>query len=248
MSMEDRPQVALVTGAVGGIGSATVRQLVARGYNVVAEDISAAVNALESDTIAVLQGDVADSATAARAVELSIARFGRLDVLVNNAARFLRKPTEETTDEDWDGLMATNLRGPFVHTRAALPALAATKGAIVNVTSIAGLIGQPGVTAYAATKGAIAQLTRQLAVEHAPRGIRVNAVAPGAVDTAFTTAFPRRSGLDPEAAREAMLASYPLGRVSSADEVAEAICFLASPAARAITGAVLPVDGGYTAR
>jgi NAD(P)-dependent dehydrogenase (short-subunit alcohol dehydrogenase family) len=123
-----------------------------------------------------LQADVSLTGTAQRAVALARERFGRLDLLVNNAGLFLRKPTEECTDEDFDVLMAVNVRGAFSHARESLAALAATRGSIVNLASISGLVGQPNQTVYSMTKGALVQLTRQLAVEHAHRGIQVNAV------------------------------------------------------------------------
>jgi NAD(P)-dependent dehydrogenase (short-subunit alcohol dehydrogenase family) len=182
-------------------------------------------------------------------VGLATGTFGRLDLLVNNAGLFLRKPTEQCTDEDFDVLMATNVRGAFIHAREALPALAKTRGSIVNLASISGLVGMPGQTVYAMTKGAIVQLTRQLAVEHAHRGIRVNAVAPGAVDTEFV-AHARDAAADPDpaASRASAISQHPMGRILDPAEIAEAIVFLASPAASAITGAILPVDGGYVAR
>jgi NAD(P)-dependent dehydrogenase (short-subunit alcohol dehydrogenase family) len=244
--------VALVTGAAGGIGRAVVQLLRARGYAIVAEDISPAVTDLAVDgdgQVIPLEADVALSESARRAVGLAVDRFGRLDLLVNNAGLFLRKPTELCTDEDFDALMATNVRGAFIHAREALPSLTQTSGSIVNLASISGLVGMPGQTVYAMTKGAIVQLTRQLAVEHAHRGIRVNAVAPGAVDTEFV-AHARDAAADPDpaASRASAISQHPIGRILTPTEIAEAIVFLASPAASAITGAILPVDGGYVAR
>lgn len=241
-------QVAIVTGAAGGVGSEVVRQLHAAGASVVAEDISPAVADLETPDgrIVALQGDVAEAATAERAVALARDRFGRLDVLVNNAARFLMKPALETTDDEWDQLMRVNVRGFFVHARAALPALAERDAsAIVNMTSISGLVGLPLQTAYCATKGAIVQLTRQLAVEFAPQGVRVNAVAPGAIETPFLLdALPP----DPSEILRDIAASHPIGRTSQPAEIAAIVVFLASARAGFMTGAIVPVDGGYTAQ
>ncbi len=247
---EPAERVAIVTGAAGGIGRAVVGLLRARGYAIIAEDIAGTVRDLGTDEHVVpLQADVAQSESARRAVALAEDRFGRLDLLVNNAGLFLRKPTEQCTDEDFDVLMATNVRGAFVHARESLAALARTSGSIVNLASISGLVGLPGQTLYALTKGAIVQLTRQLAVEHAHRGIRVNAVAPGAVDTDFVAnARDATADPDPAASRATSISQHPIGRILTPAEVAEAIVFLASPAASGITGSILSVDGGYVAR
>jgi NAD(P)-dependent dehydrogenase (short-subunit alcohol dehydrogenase family) len=247
-------RVAIVTGAAGGIGRAVVGLLLARGYAVVAEDISPKIRRLAHQPAAAgkliaMEADVALTESAQGAVGLATGTFGRLDLLVNNAGLFLRKPTEQCTDEDFDALMATNVRGAFIHAREALPSLAQTRGSIVNLASISGLVGMPGQTVYAMTKGAIVQLTRQLAVEHAHRGIRVNAVAPGAVDTDFVAnARDAAADPDPAASRASAISQHPMGRILDPAEIAEAIVFLASPAASAITGAILPVDGGYVAR
>jgi NAD(P)-dependent dehydrogenase (short-subunit alcohol dehydrogenase family) len=250
MTESQAARVAVVTGAAGGIGRAVVSLLRNRGYAIIAEDIAANVGELGADEgVIPLQADVALAESARRAVALAEDRFGRLDLLVNNAGLFLRKPTEECTDEDFDALMATNVRGAFVHARESLASLARTSGSIVNLASISGLVGMPGQTVYAMTKGAIVQLTRQLAVEHAHRGIRVNAVAPGAVDTEFVAkARDAAADPDPAASRAAAISQHPLGRILTPAEVAEAIVFLASPAASGITGSILSVDGGYVAR
>lgn len=250
MSDELAGAVAIVTGAAGGVGRATVELLRERGARVVAEDINPAVEQLESDAVACLTADVAASGTAGRAVELARERFGKLDVLVNNAGRFLLKPTLQTSDGDWDELLRVNVRGAFLHCRDAIPALGESgDGRIVNVASISGTIGMAGQTAYCATKGAIVQLTRQLAIEHAPR-VRVNAVAPGAIDTPFTDeAMADIPDLpDREARFAAMAADHPLGRIATASEIAEVIAFLASPRSSIITGAILAADGGFTAK
>jgi NAD(P)-dependent dehydrogenase (short-subunit alcohol dehydrogenase family) len=248
-------QVVLVTGAAGGIGSALTARLLAAGASIVAEDI----DPLEppdgaEDRFVVVEGDVADSSIARTAVACALDRFGRLDALVNLAGRFLGKSIVDTSDEEWDALMATNVRGVFVHCREALPALLADGGgSIVTVGSISGQVGMVGQAAYGTTKAAITQLTRQLAVEYSAAGLRANVVAPGAIDTAFVGRT--RSPTDPpatpgavEARLASLRASHPIGRMGTPEEIAEVITFLASPRASFVTGAVLSADGGYTAR
>ena len=175
-------------------------------------------------------------------------RFGSVDILVNNAAVILSKDILETTEAEWDDLMAVNVKGAFHHVRAALPIMIERKsGAIVNVTSISGVVGLGKQAAYCASKGALVQMTRQLAVEYADRGIRVNAVAPGAIDTPFLArhldAQPDRAAAEADVNR-----AHPMGRYASPREIAETIAFLASPASSFMTGAILMADGGYTAR
>lgn len=239
---------AVVTGAARGIGRGVVLRLRDAGYRVVAVDVSPTVADLaDAGRIEPLRADVTTAEAPGAAVARAVGAFGRLDLLVNNAARFLRRPILETTDDDFDALFAVNVRPAFRFARAALPHLIETRGCIVNVASISGLVGMPNQSVYAMTKGAIVQLTRQLAIECASHGVRVNAVAPGAVDTDFT-AEARATDPDPAATLATTLANHPIGRMSTPDEVARAIAFLASPESGAITGTILSVDGGYVAR
>ena len=240
-------RVALVTGAAGGIGREIVRRLHDRGASVVVEDLSPGVADLETadGRITAIVGDVAQTETAEAAVDAAVRTYGGLDILVNNAGVFLGKDILETTDEEWDALMTTNVRGMFVHSRAALPQLFRSDcAAIVNLGSVSGLVGIPMQGAYCVTKGAVTQLTRQMAVAYAPRGVRVNAVAPGAIETSF---FMDALPPDPAAALAEIGASHPLGRNGQADEVADVIVFLAGDGARYMTGSIVSVDGGYAA-
>ncbi|MGI5149737.1 SDR family NAD(P)-dependent oxidoreductase [Plantactinospora sp. CA-294935] len=239
---------AVVTGAARGIGRSVVTRLRAAGYRIVAVDVSPAVTDLAEDGgVVPMVADVTLDATPDAAIGRATAEFGRLDLLVNNAARFLRRPIRDTSDDDFDALFAVNVRPAFRFTRAALPLLTETRGCIVNTASISGLIGVANQSVYAMTKGAIVQLTRQLAIEYAARGVRVNAVAPGAVDTEFM-AEARAADTDPAASLAVTLSNHPIGRMSTPDEVARAIVFLASPESAGITGTILSVDGGYLAR
>jgi NAD(P)-dependent dehydrogenase (short-subunit alcohol dehydrogenase family) len=237
-------RVAVVTGAAGALGRAVVEQLVARGASVVAVDLEPVA---ETAAVAAVEGDVAVAATAGRAVALAEERFGGVDVLVCNAGRIVWKPVVDTTEEEWDRVQAVNVKGAFLFCRAAVPAMRERGGgAIVCTASISGVVGLPLQSAYSASKGAIVQLTRQLAVELAP-DIRVNAVAPGAIDTPFLHRLVETAD-DPAGLTAAIVADHPLGRIASADEVARTIVFLASDAAAFVTGAILPVDGGFTAK
>ena len=251
MSEPDRPgswsldgNVAVVTGAARGIGRETVRLLRARGARVVASDLRDAVHELAGDDVATITGDVSDEATAVRTVALAAERFGRLDVLVNNAGRTLNTPFVDTSAADWDRIQAVNARGAFLHAREAVRAMVAGGGGVVvNVASISSLVGMKDLAAYSASKGAIAQLTKVIAVEHGRDGVRANAVAAGITETDFLEGIVDDS--------RATLASYgpehPLGRVAQPEEIAEVIVFLASPASSFITGALVVADGGYTA-
>ena len=240
-------KVAIVTGAAGALGRAVVGQLVERGASVVAVDVTPALGELESPAVAAVEGDVSLAGTAERAVETARERFGGLDVLVCNAGYIVWTPILETSEEEWDRVQAVNVKGTFLFCRAAIPALRERGGgAIVSTASISGLVGLPNQSAYAASKGAIVQLTRQLAVELAPE-IRVNAVAPGAIDTPFLHQIVDSTD-DPEGLTAAIAAEHPLGRLAGAEEVARTIIFLASDAPAFVTGAILPVDGGFTAQ
>lgn len=247
--MNDATQkVALVTGAARGIGLATAKRFLADGWRVALLDIDgdnlahtyATLN--EPETTIAITCDVADAAGVAKAIETISKKFGRLDALVNNAGIAIFKPILDVTYEDWSRVIAVNLTGPFLCTQAAAPLMRDTGGgAIVNITSISGLRASTLRTAYGTSKAGLAHLTQQQAIELASVGIRVNAVAPGPVDTAMAKAVHT-----PEI-RAAYHDAVPLNRYGLETELAEAIFFLCSDRASYITGQTLAVDGGFEA-
>ncbi len=244
--MSDR--VALVTGAGRGIGLATARRFLAEGWRVALLDIDDALlgeamaRLAQPDATLALHCDVADAVGVTAAVGRCAARFGRLDAVVNNAGIAVFKPILETTLEEWSRILAVNLTGPFLVTQAAAPVMAESGGgAVVNITSISGLRASTLRVAYGTSKAGLAHLTKQQAVELAALGIRVNAVAPGPVDTAMAKAVHT-----PEIRRDYHDA-IPLDRYGLEEELAETIFFLCSPRASYLTGQVVAVDGGFDA-
>lgn len=241
-------KVALVTGAGRGIGLAAARRFLADGWRVALLDIDAALldaamaRLARPEATVALQADVADAAAVQAAVRQAAAHFGRLDALVNNAGIAVFKPLLETTAEDWARVLAVNLTGPFLVTQAAAPLMAETGGgAVVNITSISGLRASTLRVAYGTSKAGLAHLTKQQAVELGALGIRVNAVAPGPVDTAMAQAVHT-----PEIRRD-YHDTIPLDRYGLEEELAEAIFFLCSDRASYLTGQVIAVDGGFDA-
>jgi NAD(P)-dependent dehydrogenase (short-subunit alcohol dehydrogenase family) len=245
-------KVAIVTGATEGIGLAISRAFVDEGASVVAvarrAEPGAQLTAELGDACRFVRGDVADPATAERAVEEAGRAFGPLDVLVNNAALDLSGvPLLETGEAQARELFDVNVLGALHLLRAAARAMAGRGGSIVNVTSRLAHVGLPGSAVYGATKGALHALTRGAAVEWAPLGIRVNAVAPGLTETSMIAVWVDAQP-DPGAFRREREASIPQGRFAAPEDVAAAAVYLASDEARSVTGASIAVDGGYTAQ
>lgn len=247
-------KTAIVTGAASGVGLATALQYIASGLtNLVAVDVSPVPPELQNllaerpATVAYVRGDVGRDETAKEYAAVATERFGRIDVLVNNAGVALVKPIHEHTPEEWDFVMNTNVKALYFSARHVVPVMLRQKaGVILNTGSISGHVGIIGQGAYGPSKGALHQLTRQMAIEYAPHGIRVNAVALGTVDTAIVRESARQFG--DEAAFWAMLRNnHPIGRVATAAEVAGFFTYLASDWASFFTGAILSMDGGYIA-
>ncbi|MFJ8025485.1 glucose 1-dehydrogenase [Streptomyces sp. NPDC096311] len=245
-------QVALVTGAASGMGLTTARAFAEAGASVVLADLDsdAAERAAKDLTTAGHQAlgvgcDVADEAQAAAMVERAVATFGRLDMAFNNAG--IQAPPTDAADEpaeEFDHVNAVNLRGIWTCQKHELRQMRAQgSGAIVNCSSLGGLVGLPERTAYHASKHGVIGLTKSAALEYAPRGVRINAVCPGTIDTPMVATM-----LEGQAeAMAEIMKQQPIGRLGTAEEIAAAVLWLCSPAASFVIGIALPVDGGFTA-
>ena len=248
--MRAKEKAALVTGASSGIGAAVTRRLAREGYAVLAAGRDAARTeaiAAESAGSRPWVGDLADPQACERLVADCLRQFGRLDLLVNNAGIYLPAKAEDTSDDAWNQTLTVNLSTPFYLCRAALPELRRTRGSIVNVASNWGLHAGPHAVAYSASKGGLVLLTKALAVDHAAEGIRVNAVCPGDVATPMLFRDAEARGLDREAVLRESAATTRSGRVTTPEEVAGLVAWLASNEAAQVNGTTILMDGGSAA-
>lgn len=239
--------VVLVTGAGSGIGAATARAFCAAGATVVAtgrhrETLEQAMEGCPAERTAVVPADVSDGAQVRDLVAAVVQRFGQLDVVVSNAAGYAGGQITDVVEEDWESLRATNVDGFFHLAKAALPHLEASGGSVVAVSSVSGDRGDWGQAAYNASKAAVTNFVRSLALDWGPRGVRLNVVAPAFTRTGLTEGV-----WSDEQALATMVERVALGRPGEVDDVAPAVLWLASDAARYVTGVVLPVDGGTSA-
>lgn len=252
MDSGKRP-VALVTGAASGIGRAAAKGFASAGYTTIFADVhkvdgdeAIAECATDGGSCHFIQCDVSDEPSVRSLVSKIVADFGRLDAAFNNAGiEGAQAPTGECTTDNFDHVIAVNLRGLFLCMREELQQMTEqeTGGAIVNCSSVAGLVGFAGIPAYVASKHGVVGLTRNAALEYAHQKIRVNAVCPGAIETPMLERL-MSSGVP----RESILATEPVGRLGKPEEIAAAVLWLCSPAASFVTGQAIAVDGGWTTR
>jgi meso-butanediol dehydrogenase/(S,S)-butanediol dehydrogenase/diacetyl reductase len=237
-------KVAVVTGVSRGIGAGIARRFAEEGARVLGvsrtpppADLTATVTWKRADVVS--EADVRD------AVETAVGTFGRLDVVVNNAAVEREGTVEQTSLAEWSEVMDVNVRSVFLTSKLAMPHLRRTRGNIINLSSVDGLWAEPGLAAYCASKGAVLALTRAMAIDHGPDGVRCNSICPSYVATEMLEQF-YRAQPDPEAARAGAAGMHPLRRISEIEDIADAAVFLASDEASFITGQSLVVDGGLT--
>ncbi len=250
-------KTAIVTGGAVGIGRACVQRMAEEGAKVAIFDMLevegkalASELAASGHEVGFWTVDVSDETTLKSAIDAAAARFGALQVMVNNAGiSGSPKPTDQVTEAEWDKVQAVNVKGVFFGTKHAIPHMrAAGKGSIINLSSIAGLIGVGGIASYHASKGAVRLMSKNDAITYAPEKIRVNSIHPAYIWTPMVENHLRATSPDLEAAKAAAGAAHPIGTMGEPDDIAWAVVWLASEEAKFVTGAEIVIDGGYTAR
>jgi NAD(P)-dependent dehydrogenase (short-subunit alcohol dehydrogenase family) len=250
-------KTAIVTGGAVGIGKACVTRMVEEGAKVAIFDVMTDEgNALAAELsskgyhVAFWTVDVSNGAAMKAAVDAAASRFGGLDIMVNNAGiSGSPDPTDQVSEADWDKVQAVNVKGVLFGTKYAIPHLRAKGGgSVINLSSIAGLIGVGGLAAYHASKGAVRLMSKNDAITYAPEQIRVNSIHPGYIWTPMVENHLRKTSDDLEAAKAAAGSVHPLGHMGDPDDIAWAVVYLSSDEAKFVTGAELAIDGGYTAR
>lgn len=253
MELDDKATI--VTGAASGIGASIVQLFLEAGARVVAVDLDprlpetlGSLRDAHPDRLHFVLGDVSRESTALEYVRVAVESFGRIDVMINNAGLAIVKPIAEHTPEEWDRVFDVNVKSLYWSARHVVPAMKRNGGGLfLNTGSISSVVGIAGQGAYGPSKGAVLQVTRQMAIEYARDNIRVNAVCPGTVDTPLLHKAAADSG-DPSAFLAGLGNAHPIGRIASSDEIAQFFVFLASDRARFFTGAILMIDGGFTAQ
>ena len=252
MKLQDK--AAIVTGSTKGIGLGIAKVFAREGAMITVlsheddgegEQTVEALRQLGAADAFFVRTDVRDSAQIQTMIARTMERFGRLDILVNNVGYHISKNVEQTSEQEWEFLIATNLRSTFLCSKYAVPHLKQTRGTIINISSMVGLVGQPNAVAYSATKGGQIAMTKSMAIDLAPHGVRVNAICPGWIATPLVDDWFSQQEDEAEA-RKYIYAQHPMGRIGTSEECGRAALFLATEDASFVTGIALPLDGGVT--